>query len=75
MNYLLDQKANPLQRHQVTHNTALHIACENGDIEAVKILINKGRADLEAQNRDKETPLLVTKRHLKTTPTSSPLFK
>lgn len=43
----------------------MHIACENGDLEAIKILIKNGGlcADLEALNREKETPIGITQRY------------
>jgi len=36
----------------------LHIACELGDLEAVRILVNAG-ADINTENKDKETPYMV----------------
>ena len=47
-----------------SQNTALHIACENGDLESVKILIQYG-ADIQQLNKDKETSLLVAERNVK----------
>lgn len=65
MQILLKNNANSAQKHMSTQNTALHIACENGDLEAVKILINIGHASdhLETLNRDKETPLSLCLKH------------
>lgn len=60
MSKLLDHHADPKQRHQHTQNTALHIACDNGDLEAVKILA--GKSDLDALNKEKETPMEVIRR-------------
>lgn len=37
-------------------HTPLHIACEYGNLEAVKILLDHGARD-NAQNRDFETPM------------------
>jgi hypothetical protein len=34
------------------------------DLESVKILVSEGGADLDAQNRDRETPLGLTQRLL-----------
>lgn len=44
-------------------NTALHIACENGDFESVKILYKSGLKDFESPNKDKETPLSLAERY------------
>lgn len=59
---LLEHNADPKYKHQYTQNTALHIACENGDLEAVKILV--GRADLEVQNKEKDSPLDVVRKQI-----------
>ena len=41
-------------------NTALHIACEEGNPEVVKMLLNAG-ADRSLQNRDEKTPFELAK--------------
>lgn len=64
MKKLLEQGANPSHRQSFTQNTALHIASDNGDLEAVTILVRDGRCDLEAQNKEKETPLSIAQKHL-----------
>lgn len=45
------------------HNTALHLACENGDVEALGILIGAGSQEFESLNKEKETPLMVAERN------------
>ena len=61
---LLEHNADPKQKHQHTQNTALHLACENGDLEAVQILVIQGRADLDALNKEKDTPIDVTRKQI-----------
>lgn len=64
MQILLEHGANAYQKQPSTQNTALHIACENGDLEAAKILIKHGQAEnLEGLNRDKETPLTLSQKY------------
>ena len=41
-------------------NTALHIACEEGDPEILKMLLEAG-ADRSRQNRDEKTPFELAK--------------
>ena len=41
-------------------NTALHIACEEGNPEVVKLLLNAG-ADRSMQNKDEKTPFELAK--------------
>jgi ankyrin repeat protein len=56
---LIENKANVNARLTTNNNkTALHIACEQGDLEAVRILVKAG-ADINAENKDKETPFVV----------------
>jgi ankyrin repeat protein len=51
------------------HNTALHIACENGDVEAVGQLIMGAKVNgslmelLESTNKEKETPFAIAERN------------
>jgi len=67
MRHLLQHGANVLQKQGASQNTALHLACELGDLDAVKILlsaVNARTSDalLEIQNKDKETPLAMSQR-------------
>lgn len=41
-------------------NTALHIACEEGNPEVVKMLLNAG-ANISIQNKDEKTPVELAK--------------
>ena len=41
-------------------NTALHIACEEGNPEVVKMLLNAG-ANMSMQNKDEKTPVELAK--------------
>ena len=41
-------------------NTPLHISCEDGNIEVVKLLLDAG-ADRSRQNRDEKTPFELVK--------------
>tara|TARA_B110000259_G_scaffold130501_1_gene147250 strand:- start:1314 stop:2294 length:981 start_codon:yes stop_codon:yes gene_type:complete len=43
------------------HNTPLHLACDSGDIEIVKLLIKKG-ANLSKKNKNNETPLDIARK-------------
>lgn len=58
---LIEKGAN-LQHKLPNANTALHIACEIGDLEAAKILINHGFKEINYANKDKETPLMIAER-------------
>jgi ankyrin repeat protein len=64
MKILLENGANPKCKLNSTHYTPLHLACEQGDLEAVKILVRNGGADLDAQSKEKLTPLELTKKIL-----------
>ena len=44
-------------------NTALHIACEEGNHEVVKMLLNAG-ANRSMQNKDEKTPVELAKPEL-----------
>ena len=44
-------------------NTALHIACEEGNPEVVKLLLNAG-ADRSMQNKEEKTPVDLAKPEL-----------
>lgn len=56
--YLKDVKKTVLNKKYSCFGTALNIACEDGNIEVVKALVEAG-ADLEIRNNGKNTPLLV----------------
>jgi ankyrin repeat protein len=58
---LLNKGANHSHILQTNSNSALHIACENADIESIKALVEAG-ADIQLMNKDKETPFMVAKR-------------
>ena len=70
---LLEQGANVGQKVLANHS-ALHIACDNGDLDSVKILIKYG-ATLDIQNRDKETPMMIAQKHMNKGPQYQELFK
>lgn len=59
----MDKGANLSQKLLQNHNTALHLACENGDVEAVGILIGAGSQEFETLNKEKETPLMIAERN------------
>ena len=44
-------------------NTALHIACEEGNPEVVKMLLNAG-ANMSMQNKDEKTPVMFLHKNL-----------
>ncbi|XP_050399716.1 uncharacterized protein LOC126816929 isoform X3 [Patella vulgata] len=43
-------------------NSILHVACEYGCVETVKLLLNTGRVDIESMDNDDETPILLAMR-------------
>lgn len=47
------------QSHAETLNTLLHDACSKGDIDVVEILINSSKFNLDQQNGEGETPLML----------------
>ena len=44
-------------------NIPLHVACEDGNVEVVKLLLNAG-ADRSRQNKDEKTPFELAKPEL-----------
>ena len=60
MRVLLENSANPKAKVTSNHYTALHIACEHGDLEAVKMLV--GLVELEAVTKDKLNALELTRK-------------
>ena len=58
---MLEHGANVEQKNIKQGNTALHIACENADLEAVKILVGHG-ALMDMANKEKETPMSIASR-------------
>ena len=62
LKHLLSHGASPHHRLLLTQTTALHIACEHGDITSVQKLMPYG-AELDAQNRERETPLSIAQRN------------
>ena len=60
---LIDNGAQVSQK-MPNQNSALHLATDLGDIDAVKVLLDRGAGrDLVAQNKDKETPLMIAERN------------
>ena len=51
---------NPLDDYK---NTPLHISCEDGNVEIVKLLLNAG-ADRSRQNKEEKTPFELAKPEL-----------
>ena len=51
---------NPLDDYK---NTPLHISCEDGNVEIVKLLLDKG-ADRSRQNKEEKTPFELAKPEL-----------
>eukprot|EP00347_Sterkiella_histriomuscorum_P020274 403338429 len=60
---LIEKGSNLSQKLSSSNNTALHLACENGDLQAVSILIAAGYQEFENLNKDKETPIMIAERN------------
>lgn len=43
-------------------NSALHLACENGDYESVRVLTNAG-ADIYMQNKEQRSPINIAEQY------------
>jgi ankyrin repeat protein len=58
--YRMDQPRKPaVDRYDINGDTPLHLAVANGHIEVCEILIQEGKATINARNRDKLTPLAI----------------
>jgi ankyrin repeat protein len=64
MGALLKHGANPKAKLIGNQYTALHLACEAGDLDGVKILGKHGGCEFQAQTKDKLTPLELTRKLL-----------
>jgi len=59
MGILLEHRANPNIAETTEGWTALHFACFNDQIEAVRLLLNAG-ADVDAQDHQRRKPIILT---------------
>jgi ankyrin repeat protein len=59
MHILLEHKANTEIQELTNGWTALHVACRNNEIEAVRLLLNAG-ADVDAQDHQHRKPIILT---------------
>ena len=56
---LKDPKSEPNCRSLMDYSTALHIAAENHELEAVRALLDDGRCNVDARNHYIRTPCHV----------------
>lgn len=69
MSKLIDRNANLTQKVLQNNNTALHIACERGDLQAVGMIVQAAKIFgnlqdvLEMTNKEKETPFMIAERN------------
>ncbi|KAL3120895.1 hypothetical protein niasHT_004526 [Heterodera trifolii] len=61
--FLIDKGVNVNQKtaDNLLRSTPLHLACENGQLEIVKLLVEEGKADIEIANSDGDTALKLAK--------------
>ena len=63
LEHLLHRGANHKHVLPSSGNSALHIACEHGDLASTMCLVKAG-ADIQLQNKDKDTPLSIAERNV-----------